>query len=67
MRSSVFLLLGLLVVAGLLAGSYPAFYLTSFNPVEVLKGKIRAGLRSKGVRSGLVVLQFFISIGLIIL
>ena len=57
---------GLIVVIGLLAGSYPAFYLTSFSPVEVLKGKVRAGLKSKGIRSGLVVFQFALSILLII-
>lgn len=57
---------GLVIFVGLLAGSYPAFYLTSFNAVEVLKGKVRAGMKSRGVRSGLVVLQFFISILLII-
>jgi putative ABC transport system permease protein len=56
----------LIVVIGLLAGSYPAFYLTSFSAVEVLKGKVRAGLKSKGIRSGLVVFQFSLSIILII-
>ncbi len=57
---------GLIVFVGLVAGSYPAFYLTSFNAVDVLKGKVRAGMKSKGVRSLLVVLQFSISIFLII-
>jgi putative ABC transport system permease protein len=56
----------LIILVGVVAGSYPAFYLTSFNAVEVLKGKVRAGMKSKGVRSSLVVLQFFISIFLII-
>jgi putative ABC transport system permease protein len=57
---------GLTVIIGLFAGSYPAFYLTSFSAVEVLKGKVRAGLKSKGIRSGLVVFQFALSIILII-
>jgi putative ABC transport system permease protein len=54
------------IVVGLVAGSYPAFYLTSLRPVEVLKGKVRAGMKSSGIRNSLVVFQFFISIGLII-
>lgn len=54
------------VIVAVLAGSYPAFYLTSFNPVEVLKGKVRTGMKSKGIRSTLVVIQFAISITLII-
>jgi putative ABC transport system permease protein len=58
--------LGLIIVVGLVAGSYPAFYLTSFNVVEVLKGKVRAGVKSKGVRSSLVVFQFAVSTFLII-
>jgi putative ABC transport system permease protein len=56
----------LIIIVGALAGSYPAFYLTAFNATEVLKGKIRAGMKSKGVRSSLVVVQFSISIFLII-
>jgi putative ABC transport system permease protein len=56
----------LIVIVGFIAGSYPAFYLTSFNAVEVLKGKLRAGMKSKGVRSTLVVVQFSLSTLLII-
>lgn len=54
------------VLVAFMAGSYPAFYLTSFKPVDVLKGKMKAGLKSKGIRSTLVVVQFTISIFLII-
>ncbi|MEO6252367.1 MAG: ABC transporter permease [Ferruginibacter sp.] len=63
-----FALLGLTVMIGLLAGSYPAFYLTSFNPVSVLTGKnlSRSGKGALFVRNGLVVFQFTISTILII-
>jgi putative ABC transport system permease protein len=53
------------VVIGLLAGSYPAFYLTAFKPTEVLKGKIRSGFKNSSLRNGLVVIQFVVSIALI--
>lgn len=64
-----FVIVGLLVFAvlvGVLAGSYPAFYLTSFSPAMVLKGKIRSGAKRSHFRNGLVVFQFLISISLII-
>ncbi len=51
---------------GIAAGSYPAFYLSSFNPIEALKGKLSAGFKGKSIRNGLVVFQFTITIALII-
>jgi putative ABC transport system permease protein len=53
-------------VVGLLAGSYPAFYLSAFQPIQVLKGKISKGARGGGLRNVLVVFQFATSIILII-
>ncbi|WP_373399356.1 FtsX-like permease family protein [Algoriphagus halophilus] len=55
-----------LFFVGLVAGSYPAFYLTSFSPSEVLKGKVRKGAKRSGFRNGLVIFQFIVSICLII-
>jgi len=60
------IMISYIVVTGLLAGSRPAFYLSSFKPVKVLKGAIQPGRRSALPQRILVVLQFTCSIALII-
>lgn len=58
--------LGFCLVVALIAGSYPAVFLSSFNPIQALKGRLRQGKKSERFRQGLVVFQFAISIVMII-
>jgi putative ABC transport system permease protein len=51
--------IGASVVIGVIAGLYPAFYLSAFRPAQVLKGDVSRGSRHSGLRSALVVFQFW--------
>jgi len=60
------MLAGLLTITGIVAGSYPAVFLSSLNPVKILKGSLKFGHGSMLFRQGLVVFQFTLSIVLIL-
>jgi putative ABC transport system permease protein len=57
---------GISLATGLLAGSYPALYLSGFKPAAVLKGEVKGSLGELWARKGLVVFQFFLSVILIV-
>lgn len=59
-------LLGIVVFTGLVSGSYPALYLSGFNPAVVLKGKLTTSLGEMWARKGLVIFQFTMSVILIV-
>lgn len=66
--NSLFLpgILGVTILVGFVAGSYPALYLSSFNPLTVLRGKLRPNAGAALLRKGLVVVQFSLSVLLIV-
>ena len=63
---SILTMVGISMVTGILAGIYPAFFLSSFNTIKVLKGSSSQGSQKTPLRSGLIVFQFFVSTALII-
>lgn len=62
----ILVVFGVSMLAGIIAGIYPAFFLSSFNTIKVLKGAAAQGSERRSLRSSLVVFQFFVSIALII-
>ena len=60
------ILIGFILLLGVLSGSYPAFYLSSFKPIAIIKGQFNRGKEGNTLRNGLVIFQFSISICLII-
>lgn len=62
----VTIFIGLIVFTSVLAGSYPAIFISEFKPVQVLKGQLKSGKRASIFRKTLVVVQFFLSIFLIV-
>lgn len=59
-------LIGVIIVVGFLAGSYPAFFLSAFSPIQALKGKLKLGKGGSAFRQALVIVQFSISVFLIV-
>src|SRR3569623_200506 len=59
-------ILSITFITGILAGSYPALYLSGFKPVLVLKGELRTSAGESWVRRGLVVFQFTLTLILVV-
>jgi hypothetical protein len=63
---TLLIFIGIIVITGFAAGAYPAIFMADFKPVQVLKGQHKSGRRAAAFRRGLVVVQFTLSIVLII-
>lgn len=63
-RKLLTIVMGIILVTGLVAGSYPALYLSGFKPVAILKGRIKGSVGELWARKGLVVFQFALSVTL---
>ncbi|NQT79071.1 MAG: ABC transporter permease [Candidatus Aminicenantes bacterium] len=59
-------LIGIILFVGFFSGSYPAFFLSAFKPVDIIRGKLKAGTKSAILRKILVVFQFAVSIGFVV-
>jgi putative ABC transport system permease protein len=64
--SLILMLLGIVLLTGLVSGSYPALYLSKFSPLAILKGKFNSSFSELIARKGLVVFQFTLSVVLIV-
>ena len=64
--SLILILIGIILFTGLVSGSYPALYLSKFNPLAILKGKLNSSFSELLARKGLVVFQFTLSVMLIV-
>ncbi len=64
--SKILSILGITFLTGIFSGSYPALYLSQFNPVSILKGRLMSSMGELWTRKGLVVFQFIISVILIV-